>query len=242
MNGVPLPSTETDWTFSTPLSWDSGRALSPAIRTSFSDVMQNIVSPLEGKVPEMTIFGGYAVLQGLVQSILRFQESMWSSRAMSDLRPSIHHSLNKWRTSWEGNLETMFAQRYPHNVVLLNASALLRFAYMQLHTDFAPVRSALASHNALLVAESMKGLSIRITRSTMCLESAKDAIYALRSRIQLGMTGKRQNRSCCESLLVHRLSFECCKCFQSLGSEHGLTQDRSLIKRMGGLYIFHTRS
>jgi hypothetical protein len=211
MSGTPLPCRETDWTAPTPIAWSEARVHAKNLDAPFDTALRGLFSPLQPETVRISGFGAYVMLHATLQRMWRVQPEGWMQDDIWGHFQMLYIALQKWQICWEEEPECSVSLRNPHGAVSSNAGALLRLAYLRLHTDFSPVRSAIISLDPVKIAQSMSSLSISIDRSNSSLTTAEHALEALRTRIKLGMTSKTSGMVPPHSLQLHLVSLECCE-------------------------------
>lgn len=211
MSDTPLPCRETDWTSPTPNAWSEARLHGQLLDVPFDKALRGLFTPLQPETIRISSFGGYVMLHAILQQMWRLQPETWMQDDIWGHFQNLYIALQKWQICWEEEPECSLSLRNPHGAVSPNAAALLRLAHLRLHTDFSPVRSAIASLDPEKIAQSMEGLSISIDRSNSSLKTAEHALQALRTRIKLGMTSKTPGMVPPHSLQLHIVSLECCE-------------------------------
>ncbi|KAG4411867.1 hypothetical protein IFR04_015007, partial [Cadophora malorum] len=209
MNNTLLPTEESEWTSPTPEAWFEGRNHSPHSPVRFSEALDSLLSPTPpAHAVKMSVFGTYVMLHAIVQRMWRFQQDMWIVSSVPDYLSMSYIVVQRWRACWEENAESSLSPRNPYGAVSSSAAALLRLAYMRLHTDFSAVRSAILTHDVEEIARSMKTLSITISSSNIA--TVLPAINALRTRVKMGMALKSWGSKSPHSVQIHLVSIECC--------------------------------
>lgn len=203
MSDVILPGNEDIWTAANPEAWFDAMNHSLHSSVRFSDALNSILSPLPSlQTAKISPFGAYVVLHALIQRKMFYQ-------GIKDKILVPHHALEKWQACWEQISDSYVAPGNTFDVSSCSA-AFFRLAYVRSYGNFSAVRSAIFSHDAKKIAQSMSSFSIAPDRSDFSLKAALHAIQALRTRIKLGMATERGGSES-QDYLVHLLSIECCK-------------------------------
>lgn len=237
MGDTYLPCCEGDWICTTPMAWLEARKHAQPYDARFREALNSLFSP-QLQTIRTGIFGGYVALHGIVQRMWRLQPDNSMINCIPDHSQVFYTALQKWQITWEDDPECAVPDGNPHGAMSSNAAALLRLAHMRLHTDFSPVRSAMVTQDAEIIAQSMKGLCVRVDRSHSSLNAAAHALQSLRTRIKLGMASKAPTRVSPHGLQIHLVSIECCKCLGPEVFNAFLTCPcRSLCERLDEKFI-----
>ena len=160
----------------------------------------------------ISVFGTYVLLHALLQNIWALRRNVLLDPAhLASCLERTDVALGRWHWCWAGNIESSASPRNPHSAVTANPAALFRLAYIWVGVDFAPVRTAIVSHDPETIEQSFKQLSIPIKGSDLSLKIVMQAVGALKTRVKLGMALREQRLGCFQSFEVHLYSLECCE-------------------------------
>ncbi|KAJ6108440.1 hypothetical protein N7523_009763 [Penicillium sp. IBT 18751x] len=136
-----LPSCEHVWRMDSSAAWDLYRQTSSAREIAFNVTLDRL---LHGRSVSdygaISSFSNYVLIHGLVQKIyLEHQAATCLPHSPSPmdsrLFKSLEIALRSWQSSWEATYESTLDPCSPKGPLGFNATALLRLAYIRLHTN-----------------------------------------------------------------------------------------------------------
>ena len=191
-----MPVSQSEWNAKTPQEWEQARKLSPIKPTSFAMAVRNLFQNSDSgtttpQEPHSAI-GNYSLMFAVLQSIFFLRES---SKAMpvqsesSKLRQedieALSRALHNWQTAWENSPESSVDPHAANGPVAFNSTALLRLAWIRIHSDLGPCRD-LASRNPNAIVEAFKSCP-PLHRSPGLTPALLHAAHALSVPVRLGI-------------------------------------------------------
>ncbi|CAG8889863.1 unnamed protein product [Penicillium egyptiacum] len=188
MSDCFLPCEESEWVSISPQAWFESRKSNckPPIR--FSAAMANLFSSQWEPSLQLSIFGSYVTLHGIVKLLANFYKDSWLLDPNQAQAQLLEQALVRWRMCAEQNPEFHCSARYPSDVIPANALSLSRQAHVRLCGKFRPIRSALATRNVQTISSSLDDIKVEISGSSTYLKAAWCAIEALQTSVRMGMS------------------------------------------------------
>lgn len=197
-----LPVPARLWRAETAWHWQEARQNIPTTDITASDAFSRLFGRQPQGLPQhISSLAHYVLIQGLTQHIYLLKQTSFIPTTPFDLHrglkpddiDEVTNALRIWQTSFEyrhqlrsqemghsGGVET-----FPGGPVAFNATALLRLAYIRLHTDISPRRS-LETRDHMLIASSLNNLPL-LVRSTRLHRAIFQAIHALSTLVKAGV-------------------------------------------------------
>jgi hypothetical protein len=174
-----LPSGAEQWKANSTRHW---RRLHRPVERNFQDALQDLLngkSNAEGA--NFSSFGNYVLIHGLLQQIVIARDGC-SGVLDQDTIESFESALRNWQLSWECTHDSSLDPLSSKGPIGLNATALLRIAYIRLNSNATPFRG-LCSHH--LAYTNSKKFSLKRSPSTD--RAVLHAAHALSLLVRLGL-------------------------------------------------------
>ena len=218
--GLFLPHPMDLWSASTEDQWLEIRRKQTHTERRFKEVLGTLLSGHKVEKPtEVSAFGNYIVIHGLVQHI--FTERQISSLRTSgpSLSPttinSLDASLRSWQHCWRSSSESSLDPLSSNGPLAFNSTALLRIAYIRLNVDLGPRRSVLTRNPACLARSVAETPTELMERSAHAELAVLQCIHALGILVRAGVAFVSRTHAHSWSI-VHSLGNIECACFLSL--------------------------
>lgn len=194
----------------TPQAWLGSRQPDYKQPTRFSAAMMSLSSPQSAFSPQISTFGLYVALYGIVRQLGSLYQDVWLLATTGTLVQRFEQVLDTWRTCSERNADFHASVRHPSGVIAINALSLYRQTYVRLFADFGPLRSAFATRDVAAIVNSIRDTDITIPSSGMCLKAARCAMEAIQTSVKMGLFLTGPVSGWHRKLLFNLHSIECC--------------------------------
>ena len=212
------PSSQDQWNAKTSKLWNDARQESKVVPTSFADAFRSL---FQNKTPATATTSGptsaienYALIFAILQCIFFLREgcaTIPTRQNKQNLRlediESLSQALQNWQGRWENSLESTIDPQSSSGPVAFNSTALLRLAWIRLHSDLGPCRN-LASRNPSLVVEAFKS-SQTLHRHPGLTLALLHAAHALSVPVRLGINYVAKTQTVSWSVQHSLCNLEC---------------------------------
>ena len=163
---INTPTSQDEWNAKTAVSWDMVQHGSRILPRSFPDAIRSLfqdnISVSDKKDSASSAIGNYALIFAILQSIFFLREGCNTFHFRQDTQnlrsediESLSKVLQRWQSRWESSPESTIDPQSSCGPVAFNSTALLRLAWIRLHSDLGPCRN-LASRNPNVIVEAFK--------------------------------------------------------------------------------------
>ncbi|KIY04191.1 uncharacterized protein Z520_00884 [Fonsecaea multimorphosa CBS 102226] len=176
--GVLLPSCVEPWKATNPTQWHRSNVYPQCL------FQQAFRSLFDGNVSPVSSFANYVLIHSLLQEISIWNGDVTVGRlAKPETANAFETALRTWQSSWELTHESTLDPLSEKGPLGLNATALLRLAYIRLSSNLAPCRALLTRDISNLVVQRtwMKSPSAQVDRAVL------HAAHALSIPVRLGI-------------------------------------------------------
>lgn len=192
-----MPVSQSEWLAKTAEEWSQARKASTIRPLSFANAVRSLFqssSDSGTNTPSgpYSAVGNYSLMFAILQSIFFLRESSKampvqpeSCKLREDDIESLSRALHNWQALWENSPESSVDPHSPNGPVAFNSTALLRLAWIRIHSDLGPCRS-LASRNPTLIVEAFKSCP-PLHRSPGLTPALLHAAHALSVPVRLGI-------------------------------------------------------
>lgn len=215
---ISLPQTAKEWKATTAWEWAEIRRQNPPTEIKFFDALTRLFAK-PGSVPQKPLpvtssLGNYMLITAISQQIFLLRQTSAVSIpgiATNGLPPSdiedISDALKAWQASWERTPESSLDPTGPNGPVAFNSTALLRFAYIRLHSDLGPSRF-LETRDPVRIAQAFKDYP-PVTRSPRICRAVLQAAHALSIPIKIGIAFVARTQTFSWSIQHSLCNLEC---------------------------------
>ena len=212
------PASQEEWNSKTPELWAQASQSSKIVPTNFGGAFRSLFcynNPGFATPPgPSSAIGNYALIFAILQSIYMLREgctALPSDQRARDLRPgdieSISRALQNWQTRWESSPESNIEPQSSNGPVAFNSTALLRLAWIRLHSDLGPCRN-LASRNPNLIVEAFNSCP-SLHRHAGLTPALLHAAHALSVPVRLGINYVAKTQTLSWSVQHSLCNLEC---------------------------------
>ena len=196
---MSLPQTAREWKAPSAREWADIRHSSPPVEIPFLPALARLFDPpaspaadLAPPLPSTSALGNYILITALIQQIflLRQTTAISHPHLPPHTLPATHlaslsHALKNWQASWERTPESSLDPTAPAGPVAFNSTALLRLAYIRLHSDLAP-NPYLALRDPVMIAKAWAEGG-GVGRGEGVARAVQQAVLALGVPIRIGI-------------------------------------------------------
>jgi hypothetical protein len=202
-----LPNPSRLWRAENAWQWQEARQSCPSIEISLQEAFVRLLSRSSQAPPTpLTSLGNYILIHALIQHIFLLKQTSFSVMSpfgglkMEDVE-DINQALRAWSLSFEQHRQLraneMAAQGagegYSEGAVAFNSTALLRLAYIRLHTDLSPSRS-LETRDHVMIAQAFSDAPLLVRSARLC-RAVVQAIHALSMLVKMGVNYVAKTKS-----------------------------------------------
>ena len=191
-----LPVSQSEWSAKTAEDWLKARKASTIRPLSFAHAVRSLFQSSDpGTVTPLgpySAVGSYSLMFAILQSIFFLRESSKampvqpeSCKLREDDIESLSKALQNWQALWENSPESSVDPHAANGPVSFNSTALLRLAWIRIHSDLGPCRN-LASRNPTLIVEAFRSCP-PLHRSPGLTPALLHAAHALSVPVRLGI-------------------------------------------------------
>ncbi|KAK4150378.1 hypothetical protein C8A00DRAFT_18075 [Chaetomidium leptoderma] len=219
-----LPNASRLWKADNAWQWQEARQSYPNVDISLQDAFARLLSrPSQAPPTSLSSLGNYILIHALIQHIFLLKQTSFSSMTpfgiqrglkMEDVE-DINQALRAWSLSFEQHRQLraneMAAQGAGEGLlegaVAFNSTALLRLAYIRLHTDLSPSRS-LETRDHVSIAQSFIDAPLLVRSARLC-RAVVQAIHALSMLVKMGVNYVAKTKSLEWSMQHSLCNLEC---------------------------------
>lgn len=243
---ICMPVSQSEWCAKTAEDWLEARKASTIRPLSFSNAVRSLFQSSESgtmtPLGPYSAVGNYSLMFAILQSIFFLRESSKampvqpeSCKLRGDDIESLSRALQNWQTLWENSPESSVDPQSANGPVAFNSTALLRLAWIRIHSDLGPCRN-LASRNPSMIVEAFKTCP-PLHRSPGLTPALLHAAHALSVPVRLGIPFVAKTQTLGWSIQHALCNLECAvflsKWFEDIESTAGQTpitsQEKGLI-------------
>lgn len=191
-----MPVSQSEWCAKTAEDWIQARKASTIRPLSFANAVRALFQSSDSGISTpsgpYSAIGNYSLMFAILQSIFFLRESSKAMPVMPEsckLRENdietLSRALQNWQTLWENSPESSVDPHSANGPVAFNSTALLRLAWIRIHSDLGPCRN-LASRNPTLIVEAFKTCP-PLHRSPGLTPALLHAAHALSVPVRLGI-------------------------------------------------------
>lgn len=226
-----LPTSANEWNAENVQRWAEARHSLQIAGISFSDAVQRLFRTSDEATTSQSTqatssIGNYALIFAVHQCIfflrqghVRTQLKQTSGTLRSEDVDDLSLILQKWQSRWERSPESTTEPECPSGPVPFNSTALLRLAWIRLHSDLGPCRS-LASRDPHLIVEAFQSCP-GLKRHPSLAPSILHAAHALSVPVRLGIKFVAKTQTLSWSVQHSLCNLECAiflsKWFEAIG-------------------------
>jgi hypothetical protein len=213
---MSLPCSAKEWKAENCRQWREARRATPYAEITFHDALGRLMHkslPQENITP-ISSMGNYVLIHALVQQIFLIRQTSTTSTpstANNSLRSEdiddLTYALRQWQSGWERTPESSLDPSNPNGPVAFNSTALLRLAYIRLHSDLGPCRR-LESRDPIRIAAAFKN-SPPLVRSTRLGRAVLQSAHALSIPVKIGIAYVARTQTFSWSIQHSLCNLEC---------------------------------
>ena len=224
-----LPNSSRLWRAENAWHWQEARQSYPIIETPLQEAFARLLNrPSQAPPTPFTSLGNYVLIHALIQHIFLLKQTSFTSLSPFEIQrglkmedvEDINQALRAWSLSFEQHrhlrANEMAAQGagegYSEGPVAFNSTALLRLAYIRLHTDLSSSRS-LETRDHVLIAQAFNDAPLLVRSPRLC-RAVVQAIHALSMLVKMGVNYVAKTKSL-EWSMQHS-----CRCFGPFPPAH----------------------
>lgn len=209
---LSLPSPSRLWKAENAWQWQEARQSYPSTDITFQEAFARLMSrPAQSPPLALTSLGNYILIHALIQHIYLLKQTSFSGVTQFGLQrglkvedvEDINQALRAWSLNFEHHRQLrtneMAAQGaggeggYTEGAVAFNSTALLRLAYIRLHTDLSPSRG-LETRDPGLIAQAFADAPLLVRSARLC-RAVVQAIHALSMLVKMGVNYVAKTKS-----------------------------------------------
>lgn len=184
-----LPCSAREWNASNAQEWQEVRRSSPFREVPFQEAFQTMFENGGSSPAHLSLspMANYVLILAILQHIYLRRQTLASSKhsLSTDDIGEISRALRCWQSRWEQGPETHFEPSSATGPVAFSSTALLRMAWIRLHSDLGPCRN-LASRDASIIASAFKN-SPPLKRGPELIHPVLQAAHALSVPVRMGI-------------------------------------------------------
>jgi hypothetical protein len=207
-----LPAPSRQWRAETAWQWQEARQTYPTIHSPFQDAFSRLLSrPSQGPPSPVTSLGNYIIMHALIQHIFLLKQTSLASLSPYQVHrglkaedvEEVSQALRVWTFGFEQHRQMQVSEStgspaavnmdYPGGPVAFNSTALLRLAYIRLHTELSPGRS-LDTRDPVLIATAFFNAPL-LVRGPRLARAVIQAIHALSVVVKMGVNYVARTKS-----------------------------------------------
>ncbi len=203
-----LPNPSRMWRAESAWHWQEARQSYPHVEIPLQDAFSRLLNrPSQGPPSPATSLGNYVLIHALIQHIFLLKQTSFASLSPFDIHrglktedvEEVSQALRVWTIGFEqhrqlrANEAGQGAENYQGGPVAFNSTALLRLAYIRLHTELSPSRS-LETRDHVLIASAFSGSPL-LVRSPRLVRAVVQAIHALSMLVKMGVNYVARTKS-----------------------------------------------
>jgi len=203
-----LPNPSRLWKAENSWQWQEARQSCPNNEVSLQEAFARLLnrSAQAPATTPLTSLGNYILIHAVIQHIFLLKQTSISSMTpfgvqrglKADDMEDINQALRGWSVSFEQHRqqrtpEASGGEGYAEGAVAFNSTALLRLAYIRLHTDLSASRG-LETRDHVLIARAFCDAPL-LARSPRLCRAVVQAIHALAMLVKLGVNYVAKTKS-----------------------------------------------
>jgi hypothetical protein len=219
-----LPNPSRLWSAESAWQWQEARQSYPNMEISLQDAFAQLLHrPSQSPTTPHTSLSNYILIHALIQHIFLLKQTSFSSMTpfgiqrglkMEDVE-DINQALRAWSVNFEQHRQFRAnemaahgaAEGYTEGAVAFNSTALLRLAYIRLHTDLSPSRS-LETRDHVMIAQAFTDAPLLVRSARLC-RAVVQAIHALSMLVKMGVNYVAKTKSLEWSMQHSLCNLEC---------------------------------
>ncbi|KAK0615734.1 hypothetical protein B0T17DRAFT_497401 [Bombardia bombarda] len=221
-----LPNPSRLWRAENAWQWQEARQSYPHIEIPLQDAFSRLLNrPSQGPPSPVTSLGNYVLIHALIQHIFMLKQTSFASLSPFDIHrglkmedvEEVSQALRLWTVGFEQHRQLRANEPGPPQgaagdnltggPVAFNSTALLRLAYIRLHTDLSPSRS-LETRDHVLIASSFGDAPLLVRSQRLC-RAVIQAIHALSMLVKQGVNYVARTKSLEWSMQHSLCNLEC---------------------------------
>jgi len=211
-----LPHSTKEWKAESAAQWREIRRSTPPQEAAFRDVLRKLFArpPVPANHPPISSLGNYILIHSLVQQIFLVRQTSTMSSpetCHNSLRPQdideLGQALRLWQSGWERTPDSSLDPSNPNGPVAFNSTALLRLAYIRLHSDLGPCRR-LDTRDPVRIAAALKE-SPPLIRSPRLSRAVLQSAHALSIPVKIGINFVARTQTFSWSIQHSLCNLEC---------------------------------
>jgi hypothetical protein len=213
---LTMPCSAKEWKAENCRAWRESRRASPHGTIYFQDALDRLFhkGPNQLPSPPVSSMGNYILIHALVQQIFFVRQTSTTSSpttANNSLRSEdideLGQALRQWQAGWERTPESSLDPSNPNGPVAFNSTALLRLAYIRLHSDLGPCRR-LDTRDPVRIAAAFKN-SPALIRSARLGRAVLQSAHALSIPVRIGIAFVARTQTFSWSIQHSLCNLEC---------------------------------
>ena len=245
-----LPRSAQEWKAETLQQWDESQRCTKIAEASFQDSFASLFHGSGAPEPNALIssLGNYVLISALLQRIFFLRQARTGCQigtVHNNLRSEdideLSHALQCWQAGWQGTPESSLEPQSPSGPVAFNSTALLRLAWIRLHSDLGLSRN-LASRDPVLLAAAFNHFP-PLQRGPRLSHTILQAAHALSIPVRIGINFVARTQSFSWSMQHSLCNLECAiflskwleKVAMSVNEEPLTPEETSLINVIRGV-------
>lgn len=184
-----LPCSAKVWNASSAEEWDEVNKSSPFKEVPFKEAFETMFQGGESPPSHIALspMANYVLILAILQHLYLRRQTLASSKhsLTSEDVGEISRALRCWQTRWEHSPESIFEPSSATGPVAFTSTALLRLAWIRLHSDMGPCRN-LASRDASIIASAFEN-SPPLKRGPELIHPVLQAAHALSIPVRMGI-------------------------------------------------------
>jgi hypothetical protein len=205
-----LPNPSRLWRAENAWQWQEARQSYPNIEIPLQEALARLLNRSSQAPPSpLTSLGNYILIHALLQHIFLLKQTSFSILSPFEIQrglkmedvEDINQALRAWSLSFEHHrqlrVNEIAAQGtgdgYSEGPVAFNSTALLKLAYIRLHTDLSSSRS-LETRDHVLIAQAFGDAPLLVRSPRLC-RAVVQAIHALSMLVKMGVNYVAKTKS-----------------------------------------------
>ncbi|KIW44468.1 uncharacterized protein PV06_02934 [Exophiala oligosperma] len=184
-----LPCSAKVWNASSAEEWEEVNKSSPFKEVPFREAYESMFHSVDSPPTPIALspMANYVLILAILQHLYLRRQTLASSKhsLSSEDIGEISRALRCWQTRWERSPESIFEPSSATGPVAFTSTALLRLAWIRLHSDMGPCRN-LASRDASVIASAFEN-SPPLKRGPELIHPVLQAAHALSIPVRMGI-------------------------------------------------------
>ncbi|KAK3682008.1 hypothetical protein LTR37_020668 [Vermiconidia calcicola] len=215
---INTPASQEEWKATTEDRWKQARRASRIAPTpfyaEFKALFQSSGSGTSTPSPPSSAIANYALIFAILQCVFLLREgraTLPTEDAANSLRledvESLSRALQNWQNRWENSPESTIEPQSSSGPVAFNSTALLRLAWIRLHSNLGPCRNLSSRHPSMIVAAFKSCPPLQ--RHSALTQAIVQAAHALSIPVRLGITFVARTQTLTWSVQHSLCNLEC---------------------------------